>query len=252
VAATDHGCRNRPARCGNVDSIAVGGDLTEEAGLVTLRDYVLIVARSWIVVAVTVAVGLVVAGILALTATPMYSSSAQVLFTAHAPTGGQDLAYAGNYVQSRMQTYKNLGSSGNLLLTVTKDLGSDETPDELAARIKVEVSQLNTVVTISAKDTTAKGAARTANTVASALLDSVRTLEGENAFDPDPGQQGDEATVQGVVAGEAVAPSSPSEPNTLLFLVAGALIGLLVSVGVVALREVLSGRPQSSTAGPSS
>lgn len=215
----------------------------------TLRDYVFIVARSWIVVAATVAAGVIIAGILALTATPMYTSSSQVLFTAHAPTGGQDLAYAGNYVQSRMQTYKNLGTSSTLLTSVAGDLGSDEKPDELAGRIKIEVSQLNTVATISATDTSAKGAARTANTVASALLDSVRKLEAENAYDPDPGNRGDEATVQGVVTGEAIAPTSPSEPNVKLFLVAGVLIGLVVSIGVVALREVLSGRPQSSAAG---
>ena len=81
----------------------------------TLRDYVLIVARSWIVVVVTVIVGLVTAGILALAATPTYTASAQVLFTGHATTSGQDLAYVGNYVQSRMQTYKNLGTSTSLL-----------------------------------------------------------------------------------------------------------------------------------------
>ena len=214
----------------------------------TLRDYVLIVARNWIVVVATVAVGLVVAGVLALTATPMYTSSAQVLFTAHAPTGGQDLAYAGNYVQSRMQTYKNLGKSTSLLTSVKEDLGTDESTDELAARIRIEVSQLNTVATVSAKDTTGKGAARTANTVASALLDSVRTLEGENAYDAEAGQRGDQATIQGAITGDAVAPTSPSEPNTKLFLLAGLVAGLLVSIGVVALREVLSG-PQSSAAG---
>ena len=86
----------------------------------TLRDYVLIVGRSWIVIVVTVVIGLATAGILAFAATPMYTSSAQVLFTGHATTSGQDLAYVGNYVQSRMQTYERLGTSNSILEPVSR------------------------------------------------------------------------------------------------------------------------------------
>jgi len=216
---------------------------------VTLRDYVLIVARSWIVVVATVAVGIVTAGIVALASTSMYTSSAQVLFTGHAATSGQDLAYVGNYVQSRMQTYKKLGTSANLMTTVGETLGSKESPAELAGRIEVGVTHLTTVATITAKDTTAKGAATTADTVAKALLDAVQTLEAENAAEA-TGGQGDPAaaTVEGVVTGVADVPSSPSDPNIPLYLLAGALAGLAASIGVVALREVLRGEASSSPA----
>ena len=215
----------------------------------TLRDYVLIVARSWIVVVATVAIGLVTAGIIALASTSMYTSSAQVLFTGHAATSGQDLAYVGNYVQSRMQTYKKLGTSANLMTTVGETLGSEESPAELAGRIEVGVTHLTTVATITAKDTTAKGAATTADTVAKALLDAVQTLEAENAAEA-TGGQGDQAaaTVEGVVTGVADVPSSPSDPNIPLYLLAGALAGLAASIGVVALREVLRGEASSSPA----
>lgn len=216
----------------------------------TLRDYVLIVARSWIVVAATVAIGLVTAGIVALASTSMYTSSAQVLFTGHAATSGQDLAFAGNYVQSRMQTYKKVGTSTNLMKSVAETMGSDETPAELAGRIEVGVTHLTTVATITAKDITAKGAAQTADTVANALLDAVQALEAENAAEASVGQ-GDEAakaTVEGVVTGVAAVPTSPSDPNIPLYLLAGALAGLAVSIGVVALREVLRGEASSSPA----
>ena len=215
----------------------------------TLRDYVLIVARSWIVVVATVAIGLVTAGIVALASTSMYTSSAQVLFTGHAATSGQDLAYVGNYVQSRMQTYKKLGTSANLMTTVGETLGSKESPAELAGRIEVGVTYLTTVATITAKDTTAKGAATTADTVAKALLDAVQTLEAENAAEATGGQEDQAAaTVEGVVTGVADVPSSPSDPSIPLYLLAGALAGLAASIGVVALREVLRGEASSSPA----
>ena len=211
----------------------------------TLRDYVLVVARSWIVVVVTVATGLVAAGILALTATTKYTSSAQVLFTGHASSSGQDLAYVGNYVQSRMQTYKNLGGSNSILNPVVKVIGSDESAKELAARTEVEVSQLNTVATVTATDTTAKGAARTANTLAGALLNAVQRLEADDAGSEEPPK----TTVEGVISSRAEVPTSPSDPDVALYLLSGLLAGLIVSIGVVALREVLRGEDSSSPAG---
>jgi capsular polysaccharide biosynthesis protein len=218
---------------------------------VTLRDYVLIVARSWIVVVVTVIVGLVTAGILALTATTTYTASAQVLFTGHATTSGQDLAYVGNYVQSRMQTYKNLGTSTSLLTSVAQTIGSDDTPRELAERTDIEVSQLNTVATVSATDTTAKGAAKAANTLGAALLSAVQKIEADNAADPGATGKAEpaKATVQGVITGTAEAPSSSSDPDIPLYLLAGLFAGLAASIGVISLREVLRG--DASTSPPS-
>ena len=219
----------------------------------TLRDYVLIVARSWIVIAVTIAVGLLTAGILALTATTKYTASAQVLFTGHATTSGQDLAYVGNYVQARMQTYKNLGTSTSMLESVIGTIGSDETPRELADRTHISVSQLNTVATVTASDTTAKGAAETANTLGAALVNTVGQLEADNA-EPSGAEQAGEAdereanaTIQGVITGRAEVPSSPSDPDLKLYLLAGVLAGLIVSIIVVALREVLRGGTSASS-----
>jgi capsular polysaccharide biosynthesis protein len=216
---------------------------------VTLRDYVLIVARNWIVVAVTVAVGLVTSAIMAFTTTTTYAASAQVLFTGHASTSGQDLAYVGNYVQSRMQTYKNLGKSTSLLESVGKAIGSDDTPRELSDRTEISVSQLNTVATVSASDTTAKGAALTANTLAGALLDSVQRLEANNAADPIGKKKPANSTIEGVITGKAEVPTSASDPDVPLYLLAGVLAGLAVSVGVVALREVLRGEVSSPSIG---
>jgi capsular polysaccharide biosynthesis protein len=217
---------------------------------VTLRDYVLIVARSWIVVAVSVAVGLVTAGVIAATATPMYTSSAKVLFTGHASTSGQDLAYVGNYVQGRMQTYQNLGSSTSVLTSVSAALGTDETPVELADRTFIEVSQFDTVATVSATATSAKGAAVTANTLGQALLEAVRKIEADNAADPTADDaKSATATIDGVITGRAEVPTSPSEPNTPIHLLAGLLAGLIVSIGIIAIREVLRGETSTSSPG---
>jgi capsular polysaccharide biosynthesis protein len=205
----------------------------------TLRDYVHIVARHWIVLAVAVAIGLVTAGTMALTVTPTYTASTQVLFTGHATTGGQDLAYAGSYVQSRMQTYKRVGTSSSVMNVVVKTLGSDKTPEELADGVEIEVSQLNTVATVSATEPSAKEAARTANTVARVLIATVGKVEAEDAAT-------DQATVEGIVTGPATIPDSPSDPRLLFYLLVGLVAGAVVGLGVVSVRGLLTGSPVSS------
>jgi capsular polysaccharide biosynthesis protein len=144
-----------------------------------------------------------------------------------------------------MQTYKNLGTSNSILDPVAKVIGSGETAKELADRTDVEVSQINTVATVVATDTTAKGAARTANTLAGALLDAVQRLEADEAGSAEPAK----TSVVGVISGTADVPTSPSDPDIPFFLLAGALAGLAASFGVVALREVLRGEASPSTRG---
>ncbi len=214
----------------------------------TLRDYMLILARSWIVVVVSVAAGLAAAAAVVFTTTTTYTSSAQVLFTGHASTSGQDLAYVGSYVQSRMQTYENLGTSTSLLKAVAKAVGSDDTPKELADRTDIEVSQLDTVATVSATDTTAKGAALTANTLARGLLNFVQRLEADNAAKPTGDEKPASSTIEGAITGRAEVPTSPSDPDIPLNLLAGLIGGLIVSIVVIALREVL--RDETSTSSP--
>lgn len=200
-----------------------------------------VVLRNWLLVVATVAVGVAAAAILAISLPSSYQASAHVVFSGHAETG-QDLAYAGTYVQGRMQTYKKLGSSDSLVGAVRDKLGTSESVQSLDDRTDIDVSQLSTVATITASDPTAAGAARTANTFAQGLLDQVRELEGSNAADPRIGKPG-EATVEGVIIGSATRPSSPDSPKLWLFLLAGVTAGLIVSVGVVAVREALTGEP---------
>jgi capsular polysaccharide biosynthesis protein len=220
---------------------------------VTLRDYVRIVARSWIVVAVSVALGLGTAGIVASTSTATYTSSAEVLFSGYVPTGGQDQAYFSGYVQSRMATYAKLAGSTSLLKSAADAIGDGETAAALSDRTTIDVSDSDTVATISVADSNAKAAARAADAVADALLEGVYALE--PAFAPESTTAGNKdakgATIQGVITREAAVPSSPSGPSLILQLLAGLLLGLLVSIGVIAFREALRGddRPSSAAEG---
>jgi capsular polysaccharide biosynthesis protein len=212
----------------------------EENRIVDLRDYIVLVARNWIILAVTAVVGLATAGVLIVVATPQYKSTTQVVFTAKNAANGQDLAYAGTYVQSRIQTYKDLATSRTAMATVIHKLNLDESTSDLADRTEVQVSQLNTVVELSVKDPSAKAAARTADEVAAALLAAVARIE--TADHP----TAETPAIEGVVVGPAEIASSPADPDWRLYLLSGLLAGLLVGLAVVAVRHVLRAGDRSS------
>lgn len=224
----------------------------KEAKLVTLRDYVLAFARHWTVIAAAVVAGLVTAGVAAVLTPPTYTASAQVLFTGHDPASGQDQAYIGGYVQSRMETYGELASSTRVLTAAAKKIGSGETAEKLGDRTEIEVNERDTVAIVETTDGSAKKAARAADAVAEAFLDDVARLEPDFTTDEptsdDPGST--QTTITGTVTQRAVVPTSPIAPNRSLYLLAGALGGLVVSVVVIVYREaVRDDGPASSDAG---
>lgn len=198
-----------------------------------LRDYLVLVARNWIILAVTAGVGVATAGVLILVATPQYESTTQVVFTAKNAANGRDMAYAGTYVQSRIQTYKDLATSPTVMASVIDELDLDESSSGLADRTEVEVSQLDTVVELSVEDESAKTAARIADQVAAALIGAVGRLEtADRPTEETP-------NIEGVVVGPAEVASSPADPNWKLYLLSGLAAGLLVGLSVVAVRQVL-------------
>lgn len=201
-----------------------------------LRDYLLLAARNWLVLAVTAGVGLVTAGVLILVATPQYEARAQVLFSARNAGNGQDLAYAGNYVQSRIQTYKDLATSRVVLASVIEARDLDESVDGLAERVEVEVSQIDTVVTVVVSDPDAADAASTANAVAEALLGAVAEIDGSSAADA--------PSVEGRMVSPAEEPADPADPDKPLYLLAGLLGGLFVGAAVVGVRHVVQREPE--------
>ena len=196
------------------------------------HEYLLVLLRNWLVIGVTITIGLLAGLGVSLTMPKAYGATAQVLFTGHAGTNGQDLAYVGNYTQSRLTTYQRLAESSSVLTLVSKDLGGTEKLHSLRSRIDLTTIQGTTIVSVKTTDRTRKGAMATASAVAVRLKDSVEALENGTAASS-------KAFVTATVIGKPESPSAPVSPKIPLNLLIGALAGLAVSVGVVTGREAL-------------
>jgi capsular polysaccharide biosynthesis protein len=191
-----------------------------------------VLVRNWLLLLVAVVVGLASAGAVILLSTPRYSSTAKILFSAAQVDTGQDLAYAGTYVQSRMQTYKGLATTPAVLDRVIEQLELDTTPRELAQRISVDTSQIDTLIAITADSADKREAAKIADSVASQLIGAVNGVENSGGSDAEPG-------VSGVVVGHAEPSRNPSSPDVPVDLLAGLLLGAFVGVGAVTVRHLL-------------
>lgn len=195
-------------------------------------EFLRLVARGRWIILISAAAGLVVAGILSATTSTKYTASAEIYFSASGGPEGQDLAYAATYAQARVPNFKALAKSTSVLEPAAAQLGDDLSAGELGAELSVSTSLTTTVMGISVTDASAKTAAAAANAVSTVLIEQVGKLEKPGGDAP--------SAIEGTVVSAAGVPGSPSVPNWPLNLIVGLVAGLIIGLGSVIVREMLS------------
>lgn len=202
-----------------------------------LKDYWRTIRRRWTLV-VLVFLGCVgAANFLTWQATPEYSSSARI-FVSTTPSDN-DSAYTGNlFATQRATSYVDLVSTRQLAERVANDLGGSVDPDDLLGKVSAEVvpETVNIVLTSTDPDPTA--ARDYAQAYAEALSDLVADLE------TPPGKS--DALISASIVDNAQISSEPVSPQPLRNLGLGAVLGLLLGVGVAVLRDLLDNTLSSS------
>lgn len=201
-----------------------------------LRDYLKVIRRFWRVVAATTAVGLIGAIALTVFSTSQYTATTRVFFTSDGGHSGQDLMYAANFTQTRLQTYKGLAKTPSVLNAVREQFGLTESAGKLADQVSVKTSQISTIVDVSVTDDSATRAADLSNAVGASLIQAVAVLE-------KPSDSG-VARIKGTIVGPATKPGHPSSPNLVFNLLIGLVVGLGIGLGAAGLRDAL-GEPSS-------
>ncbi|HSI25826.1 MAG TPA: hypothetical protein VK948_00320 [Aeromicrobium sp.] len=208
------------------------------------RSYLAAVGRHWILLLTTVLVGLAT-GLGVYVNTPKsYEATAQVLFSAQVSTTGQDLAYAGSYVQGRMTTYRRLGESPSVLRLVARSLKTGLSVRQLRDRTYVEVVSGTTIVKVYATDRSKARAAKMADTLAGAIRLAVERLENTQR----PTKAARPVGISGVLIGSGRGDTAVAAPNLPLYVLVGAISGLLVGFAAASLREAFR-RPTDGEVG---
>lgn len=215
-------------------------------------DYVRVLRMYWRSILAVTALGIAVGCGATLAITPMYTATAQVLFTATAGDGGgQDLAFGQTYVQGRMINYRDLVQQEYVLGPVVSlpELDLTQTPKQLAEHVSAEFTPTSTILVINVEDESRQQSARIATAVAQSLVAQVAAAELQA-----PVIDGEASEPRSLVTGQLVstpsAPDSPSSPNLQLFAVAGAMFGLILGLAIALTRFVRRGKAPKPVAAP--
>ncbi len=88
-----------------------------------LKDYLLLLRRRWVTVAVAAALGLVLAGAYSLLSTPTYSARSQVYVSVQGSDSTTDLLQGSNFTVRQVKSYIELVTSPRVLDPVVDELG---------------------------------------------------------------------------------------------------------------------------------
>ncbi|WP_188755511.1 polysaccharide biosynthesis tyrosine autokinase [Microbacterium album] len=203
-----------------------------------LSEYLRILRKNWIVVAVIALLGVGSAAVYSLTRTPMYESSSRIFVSSQGGSSLGELQQVNSYAQARMTSYVQLATSPTVLDPVISELGLGDSAAQLASRLTVTNTANSLVLNIAVADTDPTRAAETANVVADKLGEAIAEVETMPDSQASPVKV---TTIQ-----PALAPGGPVSPNVPLNLALGLLVGLALGVGFAILRTALDTRVRST------
>jgi succinoglycan biosynthesis transport protein ExoP len=211
-------------------------DLEGKADPVELRDYIRIVRKSWVLIAVLFFLGIGAAAGYSIVQTPKYSSSAKVFVSTSGGSSVSDLQQGNTFTQQRVKTYADLTTTPIVLLPVISELGLDLSSTELANTITASAPLDTTLIEISVTNVDAALSAEIATAVSENLAKAVENIETASST------EGAESPVKLTLVQHAEVPQAPVSPNVPLNIALGALIGLALGIGLAVLKEALDNR----------
>ncbi len=191
-----------------------------------LQDYVKIVRNHWKLVVVSVLLLLGLAGAYILTATPVYSASAELFVADSNASTPQELVEASDFTLDRVKSYVYVVDSEIVLEPVIEELDLDLTTSELAGKVSATVPTDTVVIQIRVSDTSPELAQQIANAIADQFRDISSTLDGQAATS---------STI--TVLGRAEEPTQPIAPNRKLVIGFGLMLGIAAGLTAAVVRE---------------
>lgn len=157
------------------------------------------------------------------------------LFAATQSSGSvAELQQGNTFTQARVQSYAETADTPIVLQPVIDSLGLQVTAGELAESVEATADVDTVLLTITATSPSPVESAAIAQAAADSLVTTIENLEttGEDAASP----------VKLSVVTPAIAPESPSTPNTRMYIALGLSLGLMFGLAIALLRSALDTR----------
>lgn len=204
----------------------------------TVRDYLRILRRNWGIILAATTLGVAGAGAFSALSVPQYQASTQ-LYVSVRSTGVDgalsDLTQGGTYARQAVLSYVDVVTSASVLGAVIEDLGLDLQIPELRDMVSSSSPTNSVLIDIRVTGPDPDQAAAIANSAGGNFAEVVTTVL-ERPTD------GGASPVQISAIEEATSPPTPVSPNTTRNLALGFVLGLVVGLGLAALRSALDTR----------
>lgn len=185
--------------------------------------------RRWKTIVAFCLVAVAGAGVISLSSTPTYHSTARV-FVSTGSTDSSQAYFAGAFTTARVQSYADLTRSRELMQRVIKRLDLNLTPDQLATKITSFVVQDTVIIAIEVRDSNPQVAQKITQVEAEEFAQYLAEIEQDTTGGAD---------VKASVVDPASYVPEPIAPRTTLNILVAGVLGLLVGFGVAVLRELL-------------
>ena len=214
----------------------------EDSRSTPLRDVLLVIRRSWMIIVAAVVAGLLAGWLVTVFLPERYETETKILVdpvvsvpvdvdgAAVAGAAGDSLSQASALVAGRVDTYAALAQTPAVLDPAIEAIDADVASTDLVDNVSAEVVPRTSIINITVEASTPTNAAELANAIGASLITQIES-------------QGDAASPIGVTGTVVEAPEIPDEvssPLLLLNLLVGLAAGLLVAFLVIVFRQALS------------
>lgn len=194
---------------------------------VDFRDWLALMRRAWLLLLATTVAGVALGTVAAVSQEHTWTSTANLVLSPSAEASdGQDLAYAGQYVLTRMKTYSRLAQSTRVAEAATAALPSG---DDGLGTVSAGQEPETTVLTIKVTSTTAKDAQRDLRAVVTAFTEALAQIERGSQH---------AAAVSADSLGEPSLPAHSDATRPTSSILAGAVLGFLAGLTVALFRHL--------------
>ncbi|MFZ1374816.1 MAG: polysaccharide biosynthesis tyrosine autokinase [Nostocoides sp.] len=197
-----------------------------------LQDYVRIVRKRWLTIALTTLLVIGLAGLLAALTPKKYSSTTQFFVSISGADDSAQLQQGSTFVQQRVKSYAQLLKTPRALDPVIAEVGDGVNADDLAEAITVTAPPDTVMLEVTVTDPSPERAQK----IAAALGEAFPTVVDEIERPSDTSRT---SPVKVSLVQPATTSGTPVSPNPVRNLALGLVLGVLLGLGLAVLRHLM-------------
>jgi len=198
---------------------------------VELQDYVRIIRKRWITIVLTMLCIIGVAALLTATSTKHYASTTRFFVSVSGADDSAQLQQGSTFVQQRVKSYAQLLKTPRALDPVATEVAQGTSAERLADQLVVTAPPNTVMLDVSVTDPSHERAQQIAESIGEHFPAIIDELER-------PSDSSKSSPVKVSLVQAATTSTAPVSPNPVRNLALGAVLGLLLGLGLAVLRHL--------------